>query len=96
MNHFRMISFFAISKQTAPWYAHLVNLKATRYIPPYFTKQEKDQFYSQVKFFYWDDPYLFKYYPDQIVRKCDLDLEFQSILQFCHTYACASLNDVGQ
>ena len=36
----------------------------------------------------WDDPYLWKYCPDQIIRKCMHNFEFNSILTFCHTYAC--------
>ena len=40
------------------------------------------------RFYVWDDPYLWKYSPDQIIRRCVHDSEFNSILTFCHTYAC--------
>jgi hypothetical protein len=36
-----------------------------------------------VKKFYWDDPYLFKYYPDQIFWRCIPDNEV-SVIKFCH------------
>ena len=36
----------------------------------------------------WGEPYLWKYCPDQIFRRCVHDSEFNSILTFCHTYAC--------
>jgi len=41
-----------------------------------------------VKNFYWDDPYLFKYCPDQIFRKCIPDNEVSSVIKFCHSEAC--------
>jgi len=41
-----------------------------------------------VKNFYWDDPYLFKYYPDQIFRICIPDNEVSTVIKFCHSKAC--------
>lgn len=41
-----------------------------------------------MKFFYWDDLYLFKYYPDQTMRGCLTENEMQSIISFCHDYTC--------
>ena len=38
--------------------------------------------------FYWDDPYLFKYCPDQIFQRCILDNEVSSVIKFCHSEAC--------
>ncbi|XP_059649976.1 uncharacterized protein LOC132295671, partial [Cornus florida] len=39
-------------------------------IPAHWSKQERDRFFSQVKHFFWEDPELFKYCPDQIIRRC--------------------------
>lgn len=41
-----------------------------------------------MKFFIWDDRYLFKYCPDQILRRCIPDHEIKSVLSFCHDQAC--------
>jgi len=41
-----------------------------------------------VKNFYWDDPYLFKYCPDQIFQRCIPDNEVSSVIKFCHFEAC--------
>jgi len=65
-----------------------VNYLATGKIPLHWSKQEKDRFFSQVRYYYWKDPYLFKYCPDQVVRRCVLESEIHSILTFCHSYAC--------
>jgi len=43
---------------------------------------------NEVKNFYWDDPYLFKYCPDQIFRRCIPDNEVSSVIKFCHFEAC--------
>jgi hypothetical protein len=51
---------------TMYWFANIVNFLATRYFPTHWSTQNKRKFLNEVKSFYWDDPYLFKYYPDQI------------------------------
>ncbi|KAI3463788.1 hypothetical protein Pfo_020451 [Paulownia fortunei] len=48
----------------------------------------KKKFLTEVKNFYWDDPYLFKYCPDQIFRRCVPDNEIGNIVKFCHSEAC--------
>ena len=42
----------------------------------------------EVRNFYWDDPYLFKYCPDQIMRRCIPESEVNNVLNFCHSEAC--------
>ncbi|XP_062145318.1 uncharacterized protein LOC133852563 [Alnus glutinosa] len=39
-------------------------------MPLHWGRQDKSKFMSVVKNFFWDDPYLFKYCPDQIIRRC--------------------------
>ena len=43
---------------------------------------------NEVKNFYWVDPYLFKYCPDQIFRRCIPDNEVSSVIKFYHSKAC--------
>ncbi|PKA47724.1 RNA-directed DNA polymerase like [Apostasia shenzhenica] len=73
---------------SSPWYADIVNYLVTREIPSHWTKQDKSYFMSMVKFYYWDDPYLFKYCNDQIFRRCIPNNEIKIILNFCHSLAC--------
>ena len=77
-----------MSHAPLPWFAHIVNYLVTGKIPPHWSKQEKDRFFSQVRHYYWEDPYLFKHCPDQVVRRCVPESEIHSILTFCHCYAC--------
>eukprot|EP00258_Populus_trichocarpa_P023008 XP_024439027.1 uncharacterized protein LOC112323800 [Populus trichocarpa] len=41
----------------------------------HWSTQDRRKFLSEVKNFYWDDPYIFKYCPDQIFRRCIPDNE---------------------
>ena len=47
----------------------------------------EEQFFVKVKNFYWDDPYLFKYCPYQIFRRCIPDNKVSSVINFCYSEA---------
>ena len=53
-----------------PWYADIVNYLVTEHIPNHWSKDKNERFKSKLKFYFWDEPHLFKYCPDQIIRKC--------------------------
>ena len=53
-----------ISVTKEPWYADIVNYLATGRILSYWNTQDKHKFFAQVKYFIWDDLYLFKQCPD--------------------------------
>ena len=48
-----------MSVSTEPWYADIMNYLAIDKVPSHWTSQDKHKFFSQVKYFIWDDPYLF-------------------------------------
>ena len=70
-----------------PWYAHIVNYLVTGSIPETWTMQDRRKFFIEVRNFYWDDLYLFKYCLVQILR-CILDNKTLNVIKFCHTEAC--------
>ena len=65
-----------------PWYADIVNYLVTGQIPAQWTSQQKRKFLTDIKKYYFDDPYLFKYCPDQIMRRCVPNDEQIRILTF--------------
>ena len=71
-----------------PWYADIVNYLVTSQIPSQGTSQQKKKFLTDIKKYYFDDPYLFKYCPDQLMRRCVPNDEQIRILTFCHSEAC--------
>jgi len=52
-----------------------------------WTKNDRDRFFHLVKFFIWDDPYLFKYCANQVFRRCIPDNEVRSVLSFYYDKA---------
>lgn len=52
-----------------------------------WSAQDKRKFMTEVRNFYWDDSFLFKYYPNQILRRCIPNEEIASVLEFCHSQA---------
>jgi len=53
-----------------------------------WSKPDKHRFFTQIRFFLSDEPYLFKYCPDQIIRRCLPEDEHHSALTFWHEFAC--------
>jgi len=73
---------------TMPWFANIVNFLVSGQLPSHWSTQDKRKFLNEVKNFYWDDPYLFKYCPDQIFRRCIPDNEISSVIKFYHFEVC--------
>ena len=71
-----------------PWYADIVNYLVTRQIPSRWTSQQKRKFLVDVKMYYFDDPYLFKYCLDQLTRRCVPNDNQIRVLTFFHFEAC--------
>jgi hypothetical protein len=76
-------SLFYVS--TMPWFANIVNCFVSGQLPAHWSTQDKRKFLNEVKNFYWDDPYLFKYCPDQIFRRYIPENEVSSVIKFCHS-----------
>ena len=64
----------------APWYAHIANFLVTGELPVEWTTQDKKFFHARVHSYYWEEPYLFKYFVDKIIRKCVPEEEYEGIL----------------
>jgi hypothetical protein len=77
-----------IAHTPSPWYADIVNYLVTGQMPWHWGRQDKSKFMAMVKYFFGDDPYLFKYCPDQIIRRCIHELDQSNVISFCHDHAC--------
>ncbi|RVW87328.1 Transposon Tf2-2 polyprotein [Vitis vinifera] len=71
-----------------PWYAHIANYLVTGEIPSEWNAQDRKHFFAKIHAYYWEEPFLFKYCADQIIRKCVPEDEQQGILNHCHENAC--------
>nr|GEV58709.1 reverse transcriptase domain-containing protein [Tanacetum cinerariifolium] len=71
--------------QSTPWFADFANYHAVNFIVKGMTSQQKNNFFKDVKHYFWDDPYLFKIYADQIIRRCVVGQEAIDILKAFHS-----------
>nr|CAN64984.1 hypothetical protein VITISV_037987 [Vitis vinifera] len=74
--------------EKAPWYAHIANYLVTGEVPREWKAQDRKHFFVKIHAYYWEEPFLFKYCADQIIRKCVPEEEQQGILSHCHENAC--------
>ncbi|XP_059630055.1 uncharacterized protein LOC132273035, partial [Cornus florida] len=80
---------FQISNGKMPWFADIVNYLAVGKLPTSWSKNEKNRFFANIRNYYWEDPVLYRYCLDQIVRRCIPESEIPSVLVFCHTLTFA-------
>ena len=74
-----------VGKYVDPWYADIANYLAKDIIPPEMNYEQRKRFFSTIKHYLWDDPYLFKICADGMIRRCVQEHEVQDILTHCHT-----------
>ncbi|KAL0285914.1 UNVERIFIED_CONTAM: Retrovirus-related Pol polyprotein from transposon.6 [Sesamum radiatum] len=61
---------FAITQIEEPWFADFANFLAGKVIPPHLSYQQSKKFFSDIKYYLWDEPYLYKRCGDGMVRVC--------------------------
>ncbi|KAL9343427.1 hypothetical protein Peur_063858 [Populus x canadensis] len=83
-----------LSLSSMPRFAKNINFLASGDLPNHWSTEDKGKFLNEVKKFYWDDPYLFEYCPDQIFRRCIPDNE--DTHAFCKTCENCQKVDTGQ
>jgi len=71
---------FAISHQSTPWYADLINFKV------WLFNQQRKWFLSDTRYYVWEEPFLYKLCGDWIYRRCLPEHEVHSVLYHCYTW----------
>ncbi|XP_073120183.1 uncharacterized protein [Henckelia pumila] len=72
------------SLKNCPWYANFANYLVTGTFPPNLTFHQRKKFLSDVKYYFWEEPFLFKICADSMIRQCVPEEEMQPILSHCH------------
>ncbi|GJV32433.1 reverse transcriptase domain-containing protein, partial [Tanacetum coccineum] len=67
------------------WYANFVNYIVRKVVPPNWTFEKRKRFFSQVKTYFWEEPYAFKLCANNIIRRCVAGSEILEILGHCHS-----------
>nr|GFB70198.1 reverse transcriptase domain-containing protein [Tanacetum cinerariifolium] len=66
------------------WFTHFANYHAGNFVVKGMSSQQKNNFFKDVKHYFWDDPFLFKTCADQVIRRCVYSQEAIDILKACH------------
>ncbi|GJS22751.1 reverse transcriptase domain-containing protein [Tanacetum coccineum] len=67
-----------------PWFADFSNYLVGNIIPKGMTYQQKNKFFSDLKYYFWEEPYLYKVCSDGMIRRCISVPETRTILDQCH------------
>ncbi|GJS80266.1 reverse transcriptase domain-containing protein [Tanacetum coccineum] len=68
-----------------PWYADYVNYIVGKVVPPKWTLERRKRFFSQVKKYFWDEPYVFRLCLDNVMRRYVAGDKILEILAHCHS-----------
>ena len=86
---FRVIKeLLQLSSSLVPWYADFVNYLVCNELPVGMSYQQKKKFLSDVRHYYWDEPFLFKRCTDGVIRRCIPEVEVESAITHCHSLPC--------
>ncbi|GJZ10973.1 reverse transcriptase domain-containing protein [Tanacetum coccineum] len=73
-----------ISTKDIPWFADFANYLVGDIILKGMTYQQKNKFFSDLKNYFWEEPFLFKVCSDGMIRRCVSAPETRTILDQCH------------
>ncbi|XP_022869587.1 uncharacterized protein LOC111388987 [Olea europaea var. sylvestris] len=73
----------------APWYVDIVNYLASSIPPPDCSNHQRKKFFAELKYYFWEDPILYRRGAEQIVRRYVLEEKVHEILEHCHSSAYA-------
>ncbi|XP_056695349.1 uncharacterized protein [Spinacia oleracea] len=74
----------ALASQS-PWLADYANYIVGGILPSDLTYQQKKKFLHGVRFYFWDDPYLFRETAEGLYKRCVPEWEVHGIINRCHS-----------
>nr|XP_043638023.1 uncharacterized protein LOC122609028 [Erigeron canadensis] len=72
-------------KEDVPWFTDIANYKAAGVLPLHLDYYHRKKFFSDLKYYYWEEPYLFRMCADGMIRRCVSENESRKILDDCHS-----------
>ncbi|XP_075076911.1 uncharacterized protein LOC142163514 [Nicotiana tabacum] len=74
----------ALSSTFAPWYADIANYLVSELIPYGLESYQKKKFLIDCRQYYWEKPFLFCVFADNIIRRCVPEEGIMPMLKACH------------
>ncbi|KAJ9544519.1 hypothetical protein OSB04_024226 [Centaurea solstitialis] len=69
----------SVSSSVTPWYADFVNYLVCGIVPHDFSSHQRKKFLHDVKFYFWDDPHLYRSCSDSIIRRCPIVIPYLAV-----------------
>ncbi|GJR16344.1 hypothetical protein Tco_0798996 [Tanacetum coccineum] len=79
-DNFPSETLMEITTKDIPWFADFANYLIGDIIPKGMTYQQRNKFLSDLKNYFWEDPYLFKVCLDGMIRRCVSGPETRTLL----------------
>ncbi|GJX92521.1 reverse transcriptase domain-containing protein [Tanacetum coccineum] len=79
-DNFPRETLMEINTKDEPWFIDFANYLVADIIPKGMTYQQKNKFFSDIKHYFWEEPYLFKVCSERMIRRCVSGPETQTIL----------------
>lgn len=73
-----------VARDETPLFTDIANYLLAKAFPKWLTHQQRKKFFTDLKHYILEDPYLFMVWSDQIVRRCILVEEGHDILMHCN------------
>nr|GFA74828.1 reverse transcriptase domain-containing protein [Tanacetum cinerariifolium] len=71
-------------EEESMWFSDFTNYLVGGISRKGLTYAQRCKFFSELKHYFWDEPYLFKACPHGMIRRCVYSLETRKILDECH------------
>ncbi|CAL1390031.1 unnamed protein product [Linum trigynum] len=78
------LMMMCLVESVTPWYSDFANYLVGQQLPKGMTTHAKRKFFSDLKYYFWDDPHLFRIGADEIICRCVMESEMEGILSHCH------------
>ena len=74
------------------WYSEFSEFLGSDIIPLRFTHLQRQAFFSDLKFYTWEDPFLYYRCSDGMIRRCAMEFQIPKILEHCHVLQADGYN----
>ncbi|GKD40059.1 reverse transcriptase domain-containing protein [Tanacetum coccineum] len=79
-----LINVLSNNEVKIPWFADFANYLVGKILRKGLSCAQRCKFFSELKHYFWDEPYLFKICPDGMIRRGVYNSETRKILDECH------------
>jgi hypothetical protein len=79
----------AVVQKIVPRFANYANFLVGKYLPPDMNYNHRKKFFSDLKYYFWDYPFLYRHGLDGMIRQCITEHGTDTILRACHSSSYA-------